>query len=255
MAESLDIAEVARRTGLSSRALRFYEARGLVQPLRSASGRRHYGSAELERVHQIVLLKRAGLTLAQIQRLTAHRTLDLAELVDAQLETLAAQAKEISDAQSLLRVVRSRIDRGEPIDVATFCSLIQQGNRDMSEQERWNRVTDRFFTPEQKERFAAQMAKVPDGFDQADYSAKWKELGGRIKAALPMDPASEQAQAFLVEWRTLLEPFNVVATPEMKAGVQQMYARMDEWQGEADPGFDAAVFAFIQEAQRAKNAP
>ena len=36
MAESLDIAEVARLTGLTSRALRFYEARGLVAPLRSA---------------------------------------------------------------------------------------------------------------------------------------------------------------------------------------------------------------------------
>jgi DNA-binding transcriptional MerR regulator len=32
MAESLDIAEVARLTGLTSRALRFYEARGLVTP-------------------------------------------------------------------------------------------------------------------------------------------------------------------------------------------------------------------------------
>ena len=77
MSDSVDIAEVARLTGLTSRALRFYEARGLVKPLRTASGRRHYGPAELERLHHILAMKRAGLTLAQIARLTAGKRLDL----------------------------------------------------------------------------------------------------------------------------------------------------------------------------------
>src|SRR5436305_14836653 len=63
MEELLDIREVVRRTGLTSRALRFYEARGLVVPLRTNSGRRLYGAAALERINQIVALKRAGLTL------------------------------------------------------------------------------------------------------------------------------------------------------------------------------------------------
>src|SRR4029079_13321808 len=58
MADSLDIAEVARLTGLTVRALRFYEARGLVRPLRTASGRRHYGPVELERLHQVIAMKR-----------------------------------------------------------------------------------------------------------------------------------------------------------------------------------------------------
>ena len=86
MPDSLDIAEVARLTGLTSRALRFYEARGLVTPLRTASGRRHYGPAELERLHHIIAMKRAGLTLAQIQALTAGRRLDLRQLLTAQID-------------------------------------------------------------------------------------------------------------------------------------------------------------------------
>ena len=56
MTDSLTIGEVVRRTGLTTRALRFYEARGLVNPLRTAAGRRLYGAAELERIHQIVAL-------------------------------------------------------------------------------------------------------------------------------------------------------------------------------------------------------
>ena len=89
MAESLDIAQVARLTGLTSRALRFYEARGLIAPLRTYSGRRRYGPAELERLHQILAMKRAGLTIAQIQSMLSKRPLDLRSLVRAQIDALA----------------------------------------------------------------------------------------------------------------------------------------------------------------------
>ena len=40
MDDLIDIRDVVRRTGLTSRALRFSEARGLVAPLRTQSGRR-----------------------------------------------------------------------------------------------------------------------------------------------------------------------------------------------------------------------
>lgn len=247
---SLDIADVARRTGLTTRALRFYEARGLVRPLRSAAGRRFYGPAELERLHQIVLLKRAGLTLQQIQRLSSRTQLDLGQLIAAQLAALDAQAAAVAEARALLLAVSSRIDRSEPIDVATFCSLIRQGDTMMT-QDQWHGVTGRFFTPEEKADFAETMQQLPPAHDPADYAAKWADLGGRIKAALPLAPDSAMAQAFLAEWKALLAPFAAVATPGMKAGVQRMYERMGEWEGEADPGFDAQVFAFIQAAQAA----
>ena len=53
MTDSLPINEVVRRTGLTSRTLRFYETKGLVAPLRTASGRRIFGARELSRLHQI----------------------------------------------------------------------------------------------------------------------------------------------------------------------------------------------------------
>ena len=98
MPDSLDIAEVARLTGLTARALRFYEARGLVTPLRSASGRRYFGPAELERLHQVIAMKRAGLTLAQIQRLSAGRAIDLRSLIAAQVESLDERRRGIDEA-------------------------------------------------------------------------------------------------------------------------------------------------------------
>ncbi|MEA3014500.1 MAG: MerR family transcriptional regulator, thiopeptide resistance regulator, partial [Sphingomonadales bacterium] len=58
---------------------------------------------------------------------------------------------------------------------------------------------------------------VPAGFDQEAYNRQWADLGGRIAAALPLDPAGAEAQAFYGEWQALLAPFKAVATPEMMA--------------------------------------
>jgi DNA-binding transcriptional MerR regulator len=81
----LSIGEVARRCGVSARALRLYEAAGLLRPARSEAGRRVYGGEQLGRVHQILVLKRAGWTLAEIGRLLRAGSLNPARLIDVQI--------------------------------------------------------------------------------------------------------------------------------------------------------------------------
>jgi len=243
MEQPLDISDVIRRTGLTARALRFYEARGLVQPLRTASGRRLYGSGELARLNAVVALKRAGFSLAQIGTMLRRGPVDLGRLVTAQIAALDAREAEIADARKLLQAVQSRIDRGEPIDVATLCSLIRSGDMTM-EEESWKKVGDRYWSDEAKADFAAN--PPPQDFDQNAYSAKWADLTGRIEAALPLDPASEKAKAFYREWQELLAPFRAVATPAMMQSVTRMYDHIDEWKGERQPPFSSEVWAFIK---------
>ena len=243
--QSFDIAEVARRTGLSSRALRFYEARGLVIPLRSASGRRHYGVGELERLHRLVALKRAGLSLADIKRLFENRAIDLRGMLEVQIAAIEEQAGKLADAKALLQSALSRIDRGEPVDAETFCSLIRKGDVQM-ESESWKKVTDRYFSPEDQAHWAERMKDVPGGFDPMAYNARWEALGAKIEAALPLDPGSPKAGALYDEWQALLAPFTAVATTEMMAGATNLYNRMDEWQGDRKPPFPMTVWNFIQ---------
>lgn len=253
MDQPLDISEVCRRTGLTSRALRFYEARGLVRPLRTYSGRRLYGRGELERINQIVALKRAGLTLSQIGKLTGDRRLDLGALIEAQLKALDGRQAELDEARALLKSVKSRIDRGEPVDAATFCSLIKNEDLIMTK-EQWDRATDRYFSDEEKAEFAESMKKVPADFDQAEYSRKWADLGARVQAAIPLGPDSPEAQKLYDEWQELLAPFLAVATPGMVKGVSNLYARMDEWQHEVPSApFTAEAYRFIQEVGRRRN--
>jgi MerR family redox-sensitive transcriptional activator SoxR len=49
------IGELARRTGLASSALRYYERVRLLSPAGRAGGRRHYGASSAERVALIQL--------------------------------------------------------------------------------------------------------------------------------------------------------------------------------------------------------
>ena len=248
MEQILDIAEVVRRTGLSTRALRFYEARGLLKPLRTASGRRVYGPAELEQINRIVALKKAGLTLAQIQRLGGARPLDLATLIAAQLETIEARAAELAEAKALLTFIQSRIERGEPIDSETFCSLIRNGDSIM-EAENWKRALERHYSPEELAHWSEN--PPPAGFDQAAYTRSWEALGARIEAALPLDPADDRAQAFLREWNALLQPFRAAATPEMMKGAKRFWESGAAFEGDAKPPFSREVMQFIMAASAA----
>lgn len=243
MENRLDIAEVVRRTGLTSRALRFYEERGLVSPLRTQSGRRRYGAGELERINQVVALRKAGLSIAQIQGLIGRQRLDLGRLIDAQLAAIDEQSRTLAEAKALLLTAKARVEGGAPIDIETFCALIRNGDG-LMKQDQWETIAERYLTPEARAEWAA---RVPAEFDGDGYHGRWRELGERIEAALPLDPSSSQAQAFAAEWFALLQPFTAVATPGMWEGTQRMYDDMDNWSAQADPGFSKRVWEFMKQ--------
>lgn len=68
----LRIGEVAQATGVSTSALRFYEAQGLLTPTeRTPAGSRRYDSEHVARVDFIRTAQRLGLTLAEIADLLA----------------------------------------------------------------------------------------------------------------------------------------------------------------------------------------
>jgi len=66
MSELLTIGDVARRSGVASSALRFYEERGLITSQRAGSGHRRYPRAVLRRIAFVVFAQRIGLSLDEI---------------------------------------------------------------------------------------------------------------------------------------------------------------------------------------------
>lgn len=63
----LSVGEVARRAGIATSALRFYEANGLIASERTDAGHRRYHAEVLRRVGFIRVAQRVGLTLAEIR--------------------------------------------------------------------------------------------------------------------------------------------------------------------------------------------
>jgi MerR family redox-sensitive transcriptional activator SoxR len=68
MSDLMTITEVAKRSGVASSALRFYESRGLIASERTGSGHRRYLRAVLRRIAFIVFAQKIGLSLDEIAR-------------------------------------------------------------------------------------------------------------------------------------------------------------------------------------------
>jgi DNA-binding transcriptional MerR regulator len=67
------IGEVARRSGLSTSALRYYERAGLLPPPMRVSKRRVYEQKVLGRIRIILLARHAGFTVKRAGRQKAPR--------------------------------------------------------------------------------------------------------------------------------------------------------------------------------------
>ncbi|MGY2082882.1 MerR family transcriptional regulator [Blastococcus sp. SYSU DS0539] len=84
----MQIGQVAERTGLSLRTIRFYEENGLVVPTaRSEGGFRLYSEADVARLEVVKRMKPLGFSLEEMQELLAllhdleHATTGRAELL------------------------------------------------------------------------------------------------------------------------------------------------------------------------------
>jgi MerR family redox-sensitive transcriptional activator SoxR len=68
MSESfVDIATLAKRSGVAASALRFYEEQGLIRSVRQTGGRRHFPRSTLRRVAFIRAAQAVGLALQDIR--------------------------------------------------------------------------------------------------------------------------------------------------------------------------------------------
>ncbi len=62
----LTIGDLADRTGLAVSAIRFYETKGLVRPLRNSGGHRRYDRADIRRLSFVMIAQELGFPLARI---------------------------------------------------------------------------------------------------------------------------------------------------------------------------------------------
>ncbi len=106
----VSIGDLARRTGLSVSAIRFYEAKGLIEPFRSSGGQRRFLRSDIRRLSFIRVAQTLGLSLDGI-------AVELAKLPNGRTPT-AADWRKISmpmramldERIAMIERVRDRLD-------------------------------------------------------------------------------------------------------------------------------------------------
>jgi DNA-binding transcriptional MerR regulator len=103
------IGELAVRTGVSIRALRYYEEQDLLRPDRTPSGYRIYADSDLDTVQRIRLLLAAGLGTELIAQILACM-IDESQMLAGCRDRLLVERARMSDSIDQLASARSLLD-------------------------------------------------------------------------------------------------------------------------------------------------
>ena len=118
----VNAADAAARLGVSAKALRLYEQRGLLTPLRTAAGWRTYGPDQLRRAAEIAALRGLGFSLGQVARVIDRKPDGLEPALAAHQLVLDDRLHQLAGMIDRLRQVRQGLAAG---DVPTASQLAQ----------------------------------------------------------------------------------------------------------------------------------
>ncbi|QFZ21507.1 MerR family transcriptional regulator [Saccharothrix syringae] len=167
------IGDLARRTGLTVKAVRFYSDRGIVPPTgRSPAGHRLYGADAVARLELVRALRDLGVGLADIRRVV-DREVGLPELAAAHAEALAVQIRVLRLRRAVAVAVARR--GSSPREVELVHRLAK-----LSEDER-GRLVDDFLNA------------VFGGLDGPAFAG----VARTMTPELPDDPEVEQVEAWV----------------------------------------------------------
>ena len=123
----LTIGKVAKRTGFSSSAIRYYERRGILQPSRLLNGYRVYEEDTIKALRFLRQAQTLGITLSEIKHLleltrNGQRPCQaLRELACRHLNDIDARIRQL---RSLRNELRDLLSRNVVADSDELCPLI-----------------------------------------------------------------------------------------------------------------------------------
>ncbi|WP_431121994.1 MerR family transcriptional regulator [Variovorax paradoxus] len=187
----LKIGELARRTGLTVRALRHYDDIALLVPSeRSSGGYRLYGRKDVARLYRIQALRRLDLPLADIQGLLDNPAGDMSEVVARQVAQLDREIMQASALRTHLLSVQGQLQASKEPEIDDWLLALESmvaGAKYFSDDEQRTLNTRR-------DGFTDAMAP-----ERAELSAWLHSL-----VAAGASPESPQAQSLAQRWIAIL---------------------------------------------------
>jgi DNA-binding transcriptional MerR regulator len=168
------IGDLARRTGLTVKAIRFYSDRGIVPPTdRSPAGYRLYGIDAVARLDLVRTLRDLGVDLPTIRKVV-DREISLSEVAAAHAEALALQIRTLRLRRAVLTAVAKRGSTPEEMDLMHKLAKL-------SEDERRRLIGDFLDT----------------AFGGLDANPEFVGITRSFTPELPDNPAAEQVEAWV----------------------------------------------------------
>lgn len=135
MEKKMTSGEMAKKAGVSQKAIRLYDEKGLLKPTGYSEGNyRLYDSAALQILEKIVALKQIGFSLEEIRdNLKSGEASDIKGALEIQLQKMEEkkyQLEKITDA------IKRTLARGDDLDWDDVAGIVQYVNADQAADER-----------------------------------------------------------------------------------------------------------------------
>ena len=185
------IGELARRSGLTVRALRHYDDIGLLTPsARAGSGYRLYGREDIARLYRIQALRRLDVSLKDIALILDNDPDGLRDAVARQLSSLAREIRQATALQAHLTDLQNQLESRTAPTVDDWLTALE------------SMVTGtKYFSDDELTRLKAQRG-VPTDMRQREKAALSADLQGMLDTGV--GPESPAAMTLACRWIELL---------------------------------------------------
>ena len=233
------IGQLAKRTGVSIRALRHYDEIGLLSPAeRTESGYRLYTHKNVTRLHRIKTLRQFGFTLVEIKDLLDRADVSPQQLVDDHIRRLHDHIALEQRLCKRLHGLARRLAGAEDVATDDFLDILEV----MSMVEN----SDKYYTPEQLASLQERASTV--GTERIrQVEAEWPELIAQVRTEMERgtDPRDERVLRLAARWQGLIQEFTG-GNPEIERSLRSMYTH--EPQLRQQTGVRADVVDYIKQA-------
>ena len=233
----MTIHEVSKLAGVSVRTLHHYDAIGLLPPtMLTEAGYRLYDDAALARLQSILLFRELAFPLKDIKRILDDPNFDQAAALEDQIKLLELRQEQLG---RLIALARETLKTGvTPMKFDAF---------DKSEQARFAAEVKKKWGGTAAYQEYRQHEKVGSAGDPAELMKRFAELG-RLKH---LAPAAPEVQAAVRELQQFITSHFYTCTPEILAGLGEMYVADERFRRNIDKVGGAGTAAFAAEAIRA----
>ncbi len=233
----LTVKEVSRLTGVSVRALQYYDTIGLLPPSeRTQAGYRLYDTAALERLQQIMLFREMEFSLEDIKKIVSSPDFDREKALEQQIELLSLRRDRLDGLIDLARRIKDK--GGDNVEFKAFDKeKLEEYAQKAKEQ--WG-DTDAY--RQYEERGAAMKGR------EEEIAAGLMDVFARMGAIRGTDPAGDAARALVQELRDYITAHFYDCTPEILAGLGQMYGAGGEMSGNIDAAGGPGTAQFAAKA-------